>query len=161
MRNLFFGEKLLLLGLIGFPAFMAWESHNVAGGILLAAIVALLTVVIVLTRNSTARTVRSAIAHPNNRYASVLEGSGIGLAYAKDGEPAMLRVYSGGSLACFEPHQLRSVGLEHDRKQVLRNILLMVKDADRPERYISFRNTTEAKQWKERITQFAESGGRA
>lgn len=160
MRNLYLFEKLLVVGLVGFIVVIMVGSSP-AGMFIAPIFVVGLIGLYVFIGNQANTTARAAVAHVNNSYVSAREGTAIGLAYAKgeDNRP-VLQVFANGKKGYYAPQDLRSVGLHDDRKGNLRNVLLKVKDPDRPEWIIHFNSRQEATQWKERIMQFAETCGR-
>lgn len=162
MRNLYLFEKLLVIGTIGFIVVMLLFGNAGAAGKFFAPVfvVGLIWLYFHTAKQANAKA-REAVAHVNNGYVSAVEGTGIGLAYLKPGFRAVVQVYANGKRGSYEPDLLRGVGLKDDRKGVYRCILLEVKDPDEPEWLIRFDSEKEAKQWKERIMQFAETGGRA
>jgi hypothetical protein len=140
--------------------FGMWHSGGNGSSGKLVAIILVSCVVAALFFGNAAESkkAKAAIAHPNSSYSSVVAGTGISLAYAKD-YPVLL-LYARGKRGVYEPSQLRSVSAQGDRKQIYRDVLLAVKDGNEPEWTIHFRNEKEAKQWVERVMLFAETRGR-
>ena len=158
MRNLRFIELVLIVGAVGGLELLALLSGTMSFIMLTLVLVGAGFLYFFLVQRMHDQSV-AAVAHANANYSSALDGTAISIAYAKNGSRPALLVSANGKRASYQPHDLRSVGLQEDRKGVYRNVLLLVRDADHPEWLIHFKDTAEAKSWKERILQFHEERG--
>ena len=159
MRNMYFFEKLILFGAIGALCVLVVMGGGFGTTIVLAPILLGIAWLYYYSGERMNAQASAAVAHANANFSSTYEGTAISIAYAANGSRPALQVSSQGRRGTYQSHELRSVGLQDDRKGVYRYVLLLVKDAEHPEWLIHFRSVAEAKSWKERILQFCEERG--
>lgn len=157
MRNLYPFEKLLVLAALGFIVVLMVGN---GGWIMAPLFLAAMVWIYVKTGAMEKKRAMDAVAHASNAHVSGVEGTAIAIAYAVGESRPVVQVFADRAKGRYEPDQLRTVGITGDRKGMYRYLRLEVKDADRPEWVIRLDSEQEARQWKERITQFVENGGR-
>lgn len=158
MRNLSLFETLVVFGGAALMAWMMWSAGGM--GLVLGPLFLGLVVVLFFKFGSAGkRRALEAVSHVNARHTSVVDGTGIAVAYARQGSTPALLLFANGQEGCYEPDELRTVALRADHRGVYRRLMLAVKDPSTPEWLINLRNHEEAKQWRERVTLFAERGG--